>query len=226
MTPAQPSKSGSRRRWFRRAAVLALSTVAVIGAVNIWMVKSAAQSICRDPARVPGGRVALVLGTGARLKSGRENLHFATRMDAAAELYRSGKARHLLLSGDNHIQGYDEPTDMKNALLARGVPENVMTLDYAGFRTLDSMARARRVFQQDQIIVVTESFHAARSVFLARHFDLDATVYCAKELPAAWNFKSSLREIGARAKAALDVYVLRRGPHFLGEPISIPARPA
>src|SRR5204862_7461680 len=133
---------------------------------NLWMIHAARQYIYADVATVPHNDVALVLGTGPFTAKGNTNLHFVVRINAAAKLIQSGKVKHLLLSGDNHIRGYDEPTEMKNALVKLGVPDSAVTLDYAGLRTLDSMERARKIFGQTNLTIVTEDFHAARSVFL------------------------------------------------------------
>jgi SanA protein len=96
-----------------------------------------------------------------------------------------------------------------------------MTLDYAGFRTLDSVVRAKKVFGQSQVTIVTDDFHAARSVFLARHEGLDAVAFCSAKVSTRFSARTRVREVGARVKAALDVYVLNTKPHFLGEPVDI-----
>lgn len=207
---------------FLAAAICAaIATIGVL-ALNEWIVRSTRQFVFTDKAALPQNDVALVLGTGKLLRgSGRINPHFRKRIEAAAELYHAGKVKHLLLSGDNHIAGYDEPTDMAEALLALDVPPSAMTLDYAGFRTLDSVVRAKKVFGQSQVTIVTDDFHAARSVFLARHEGLDAVAYCSAKVSTRFSARSRVREVGARVKAALDVYVLNTKPHFLGEPVQI-----
>jgi SanA protein len=143
-------------------------------------------------------------------------------MAAAAELYRAGKVRHLLLSGDNRTADYDEPTTMRDALVKLGVPERAMTLDYAGFRTLDSFARAKAVFGVDRLTLVTDDFHCPRAVLLARHFGIDAVAYQSKPVRWQWSKKTRLREVGAQLKALLDLYVLRTKPRFLGPRIELP----
>ena len=189
---------------------------------NLWIELRARGRVFRSLDNVPAGEVALVLGTSRWLNGGYENPFFAGRIAAAAELYRAGKVRHLLLSGDNHIARYDEPTEMRAALLEKGVPESAVTLDYAGFRTLDSFARARHVFGLMRVMIVTDDFHAARAVMLARHFGIDAEAYCSQPVPMKWSKKSRLREVGARCKALLDLYVLGTQPRFLGPPVALP----
>ena len=186
-----------------------------------WMVRSTDTHVFKDTTQTPSNNVGLVLGTSPRLKNGAMNWHFKVRMDAAAKLFKKGKVKHLLLSGDNHTLGYDEPTEMKKALLERGIPESAMTLDFAGFRTLDSVVRAHAIFGQEKVTIVTEDFHAHRSAFLAQHFGLDAIVFCAEPLGARWTVRMQIRELGARGKAALDAHVLHTQPHFLGDKVEI-----
>ena len=203
---------------------LTLGSAVVVVAIFLnswWMVRSTDAQVFHDANVIPANSVGLVLGTSPRLKSGAMNWHFKVRMDAAAQLFREGKVRHLLLSGDNHMQGYDEPTEMKEALLKRGIPESAITLDYAGFRTLDSVVRAKAIFGQEKVTIITEDFHAHRSAFLAQHFGLDAVVFCAEPLGARWTIRMQIREVGARCKAALDAYVLHTKPKFLGDKIEI-----
>jgi SanA protein len=144
-------------------------------------------------------------------------------MNAAARVYRAGKVRHLLLSGDNGHQGYDEPTAMKAALVKRGVPEAALHLDYAGFRTLDSMARAHAVFDLRDVTIITDDFHLPRSLFLGDAFGLKASGY-GSHVPV-WRAKKTLvRELGSRVAAVLDVYVLNRKPRFYGPKINLRER--
>ena len=210
------------RVWIRRAGWLFLAGVAAVVLGNLWIVFRTQGRVFFVQQDVPPKQVGLVLGTSANLRGGHANPFFTGRIAAAAELYRAGKVRQLLLSGDNRKVGYDEPTAMRDALMARGVPENAMTLDYAGFRTLDSMVRAKEVFGLPTFTIVTDDFHAARAVLLARHFGIDAQAYCSPGVPWRWSKKTRLREIGARMKALLDLYLLRTQPHFLGPRISLP----
>src|SRR4051812_6536918 len=208
------------KHW-RKVAIIFLVLLVAFAAANLWIVRSARDCIYTDLATVPQNDIALVLGTGPFTAKGNTNLHFIVRVKAAAALLKSGKVKHLLLSGDNHIRGYDEPTEMKNALLKLGVPESAMTLDYAGLRTLDSMERARKIFGKMKMTIVTEDSHAARSVFLARHFEIEPVLLCAEELPPMWTNNMRVREMAARVLALFDVYVWHRGARHLGEQIQI-----
>ena len=189
---------------------------------SYWVVRrSAAGRIYGNAKQAPLNDVGLVLGTSKFTRGRFHNPHFDGRMTAAALLYRSGRVRHLLLSGDNGSRGYDEPADMKTALLALGVPAEAMTLDDAGFRTLDSVVRARQVFGQQRLTIVTDRFHAYRAVFLARNRGIDAVAFPSAEVDLRSSFKSRVRESLADVKACLDLWVLRTQPKFLGEPIPV-----
>ena len=124
---------------------------------------------------VPKKRAAVVLGCAKKVHGGLVNLYYARRIDAAAALYRSGRVDCLIVSGDNHVKGYDEPSDMKASLVAEGIPSDKIVCDYAGFRTLDSVVRAKEVFGLDSFIVVSQPEHLRRAVFLARCFGCDAS---------------------------------------------------
>lgn len=166
-------------------------------------------------------KVGLVLGCARYLSSGGENLYFRYRIEAAAQLYKSGKVTYLLVSGDNRTLDYDEPTQMKAALIELGVPEQDIYCDYAGLRTLDSVVRAKEIFQQSEFVIVSQEFHNQRALYLAQAFGIDAIGYNAKEVHFSSSIRTSLREQLARTKAVLDVHLLKRRPKFGGDAIVI-----
>jgi SanA protein len=168
-------------------------------------------------------RVALVLGCAKNLPDGRSNHYFPKRIEAAAALFKAGICPAIIVSGDNSTKDYDEPSDMKAALIASGVPEGKIYCDYAGFRTLDSIVRAREVFGQSKIIVVSQRFHNERALYLAGSQNVDAIGFNAAdaELSKPTAIKNGMREILARVKAVLDANVLRTQPKFLGSPVQI-----
>jgi SanA protein len=194
------------------------SVLVVIGLISADRAcQSAAQGrVFRSVKETPQNEVALVLGTGKLTAGGSPNLHFQQRIEAAAALYHSGKVQHLLVSGDNHIQGYDEPSDMRDALAAAGVPTNAITRDYAGFRTLDSVVRAKEVFGLSRVTIVSEEFHCPRALWIARQHGLDAVAFAAPDLNFRWSAKVKAREALARAWCGVDLYVLHRDPKFAG----------
>lgn len=185
-------------------------------------VTEAAQGlVIRDTADLPSGRVALVLGCSPTVQSGRPNLFFRYRIEAAARLYHAGKASHLLVSGDNRTEYYDEPTAMTEALVKLDVPRDKIVRDYAGLSTLDSVVRAREIFGQDKLIIVSQTDHAVRAVYIAKVKGIDACAYPARDVGSVGGFKQHLREVLARVKTVLDVNILNRQPRHLGPKVDI-----
>ncbi len=142
-------------------------------------------------------------------------------MNAAFELWKNGKADYLLVSGDNHTASYDEPTQMMNALVRRGVPEIAIVRDFAGFRTLDSVVRAHRVFGERRFCIVSQKDHLMRAIYIAKQHGIEALGYAAKDVTLREGLRTKVREAFARLQAVLDVGVLSREPHFLGPTITI-----
>lgn len=182
--------------------------------------KSAEGRVFSDPANLPPSKVALVLGCAQEFE-GRENLYFKYRIEAVKELWEAGRVEHILVSGDNSRSDYDEPTDMKKALVAEGIPEDRIHCDYAGFRTLDSVVRAQKVFLLDRFVVVSQKFHVERALYLADELGIEAFGYPAKNVGGEGGRRTMAREELARVKAVLDMKVLKTNPKFLGDPVPI-----
>ncbi|EDP71761.1 putative protein involved in barrier function of the cell envelope [Flavobacteriales bacterium ALC-1] len=174
--------------------------------------------VFNEVSAIPKNKVGLVLGTGKYAASGNINLYYKYRIDAAVKLYRAGKIEYILVSGDNGRKGYDEPTDFKSDLIAKGIPEDKIFLDYAGFRTLDSVIRAKEIFGQTSITIISQEFHNQRAVYIANHFDIKAVAFNAKN-PRQGKITRA-REYLARSKASIDL-VFNVQPKFLGEKITI-----
>lgn len=183
---------------------------------NLWVVSSTKDRIYYGETNVPDHKVALVLGTSKRTTSGGQNRFFAERMRAAASLYHAGKVSHILVSGDNGTKFYNEPVDMLRALGDLNIPDSVVSLDYAGFRTLDSIVRSKEVFGQEKLIIITQEFHCYRSLFIADYFGIESSAMSADHGGPIGN-TLALREVLARTVAVLDLYVFQRKPKFLGE---------
>ena len=204
--------------WLKRHPIRAFFAVGFSLAVaftvcaNAFVVLGVGERLYGDAEKMPDNDVGLVLGA----RSG--TLYFQNRIEAAAELYKVGRVRHLLVSGDNHVRGYDEPSDMKRALMRRGIPESAITCDYAGFRTLDSVYRSRSVFGLSKVTIVSQDFHNRRAIAIARRHGIDAIGYNAADVPKEYAFATNLREVFARNLAVLDLYLLNRKPHFSGPP--------
>lgn len=208
------------------ALLLAVLATGLMMAANRACQNAAAGRIFTSLDTVPANDVGLVLGTSRLTRHGTPNLHFNQRIKAAAALYRAGKVHHLLVSGDNHVASYDEPTDMRNALVAAGVPARAITCDYAGFRTLDSVVRAREVFNLQHCTIISEEFHCPRAVWIARQRGLAAIAFAAPDVGLkSWSLRADVREQLARGWCAVDLYLLHRNPKFLGpkEPIRLSA---
>lgn len=205
---------GNRRRQFRKIAATVLLAgsallLAIILACNIWIISATQREVFSDIRSLPVNRDGLVLATGKRIEKGRVNQHFVRRVNAAAALYRAGKVQRLILSGD---KAHDEPMELKRALLARGIPESALVLDNFGLRTLDSVVRARDVFQCGNLTIISERFHDFRALFLSRYYGINAVAYAPPDLPFRWMIRSTIRESLARVKAVLDLYILKTKP--------------
>lgn len=135
-------------------------------------------------------------------------------------MYHSGKISYILISGDNGKKEYNEPEVMKQALLATGIPEERIVLDYAGFRTLDSIVRANKVFGIKRLLVISQKFHNERAVYLASYHGINAIAYNARNVDAYNGFKTNIRELLAPVKVFVDI-CFDVQPHFLGERIDI-----
>lgn len=208
-------------RSLRIFAWSALAILLIIVACNWWLLQANRARIFSTLTVVPARSVSVVLGT-APLVGRWKNPFFEGRMDAAAQLWHAGKVRHLLVSGDNSRHDYDEPTAMRDALIARGVPARAITLDYAGFRTLDSLGRAREIFGLRELIIVTDDWHQPRALFLAHAAGLDALGVSSADVPWNMSAKTRIREWLSRVKAVADVCVLHTKPKFLGQTIRLP----
>lgn len=172
--------------------------------------------------QLPDNRCGLLLGTSKYKITGGINPYFSQRLDAAAMLYHSGKIKYIIASGDNSELNYNEPRTMKTGLKQRGVPAENIFLDYAGFRTLDSIVRAREIFGQDSITVISQEFHNQRAVYIGRSYGIKVTGFNADDDDEYLQIVVRLREVLARYKAFIDVNIIKEQPKFLGERILIP----
>lgn len=182
---------------------------------------SSSEYISSDINRIPMRKVALLLGTSPKLSDGRRNLYFDYRIGAAAKLYRQGKVRYIIVSGDNSSKDYNEPDAMVTALVDQGVPANKIIADYAGLRTLDSVLRARDIFGQESYIVVSQAFHNERAVYLARVHGIQAFGYNAPDVHRYAGLKTKIREYFARVKMFWDVWTDKEAKHG-GDKIILP----
>jgi SanA protein len=173
---------------------------------------------------IPYHKVALVLGTSRYVNHHQTNLYFDYRIDAACKLYFAKKVSYLLVSGDNRSAYYNEPRDMQHALMERGIPKEAIILDYAGIHTLDSVIRCKKVFGQNNCIIVSQEFHVARALFIANRAKMSCMGFTAKDVPLQYDYKTHIREYFACAKALMAMYVFHTQPKHLGKPVPIPEK--
>ena len=171
---------------------------------------------------IPENKVGLILGTSMYYRDGL-NPYFFYRIDAAVALYKAGKIKYIVVSGDNGSQNYNEPQDIKNELVKHGIPAERIFLDYAGFRTYDSVVRIEKIFGQTSFTVISQEFHNLRAVYTARRLGLSAIAFNAQDLDIPkYALKMRVREAFARVKVLIDL-AFNKSPKFLGEKIEIPA---
>lgn len=207
------------RRLLRRWLLFGFAALALIVLLaNRWVINSTDAYVFEDWALMPTTEVGIVLGTSAYTRSGALSADFRGRIDAAVELYELGKVRHLIVSGANPDSTYNEPRRMWQELVKEGVPAKAITMDFAGYRTFDSVSRAHAVFGLERFTLITQKYHSYRAVFIGRKMGLDAFAYVAP----GTEFRHPAREVFARVKAVLDLFLLRTTPRFLGEPVDIP----
>ena len=143
------------------------------------------------------------------------------RVDCAIKLYQAGKANKLLFSGDHGRTDYDEVNAMKDYAVSKGVPNEDIFLDHAGFSTYESLYRARDVFRVSSVIIVTQEFHISRALYIARQLGLDAEGVNSNPRLYGNETKDALRECLARVKDFFCVNVFLPQPKYLGEAIPI-----
>ncbi|MEU9557335.1 SanA/YdcF family protein [Streptomyces fumanus] len=210
----------TRRRWGvprtragRRRLVWAVMAGCVLALLPGAWLRVTTEDGLRSPADVPRTDVAVVFGAG--LWDGEPSPYLARRLDAAAGLYRAGRVKVLLVTGDNSRADYDEPDAMRAYLVRHGVPDARIVSDYAGFDTWDSCVRAKKVFGVDRAVLISQGFHIRRAVALCRAAGVTSYgVGVADRHDLTWYY-GAVREVFAAGKAALDVLV-EPDPRFLG----------
>ena len=199
-------------------ALFVVGAIALAAVLLAWLAErqldwTAEANSFDDVAKLPEVEAALVLGTAPIGPEGGPNVYFVHRLDAAAALWKAGKAKYLVVSGSG-----DEPDAMRAGLIERGVPASAIYRDPAGYRTWDSIVRMRDVFGQKRIVIVSQRFHLSRALFLARHAGLEAWGFEARDVDTPYSIFTELRRYPSALRAYLDVWT--------GASTRQPARPA
>lgn len=198
--------------------MIVLFIIIGILAIDVYIVKQAEDDIYEDVSKIPSKKAALVLGTAKYMVGGGKNYFYTYRIRAAAELFKAGRVKSIVVSGDHSTKYYNETGKMKKDLMRAGVPGKYITLDPLGVRTLDSVVRAEAIFDLKDYIIVSQKFHLERALFIAKAKGQKAIGFMAKDIPGtAAAYRMKAREYLARAKAFLDVYILHTMPKFDGK---------
>ena len=210
-----------------------LSAAALLALLYAWVkhnndsiTKHSREFIYSDITKIPYKKAALLLGTSKYLSNGHINYFYKYRIDAAVKLFNAHKVSAIVVSGDNGSKNYDESTAMHDDLVKRGIPSKYIAVDYAGFRTLDSIIRAKAIFSLDDYIIVSQRFHLERAIYLAHAKGQKVVGFVAKDFKNTfWAKRMQQRELLARAKAFLDIYILHTKPKFYGPKVKVNYKP-
>ena len=205
---------------FKLLFMVLFVVVVVIAVANTIINKSSSKYIYENTDKLPTNKTGLLLGTIKQLKNGKQNRYYTYRIQAAVQLFNEKKVKYILISGDNSRKNYDEPTQMKNDLMDKGIPEKNIYLDYAGFRTFDSVVRAKEVFGQDSFTIISQKFHNQRAIYIAHKKGISAIAFNARNVNKYASLKTTIREYFARVKVFIDLAVNKQ-PKFLGKKIEI-----
>ncbi|KFA59088.1 vancomycin high temperature exclusion protein [Gilliamella sp. Choc4-2] len=207
------------KRFITYFVIFCLISIASIIGLDLWISYKTAPLIYHDENKLPYRAVGVVLGTSKYVRGGGINGFYRNRIDGAIDLYWQGKVDYLLLSGDNALLSYNEPITMQKDLIKAGIPREAIVLDYAGFRTFDSVVRANKVFDANDFTIITQEFHCERAIFIALAQNIQAQCFA---VPAPRSMKLvRIREMFARVSAFIDLYILNKKPKYLGPVIPI-----
>lgn len=202
------------------AIAFAVFVITVIS-INWWVQYSTTSKLYTELADIPKNKVGMLLGTRKVLPNGRINRYYKFRIHAAVKLLEMGKIDYILVSAEYRKKdNYNETQDMYESLIEAGVPKEKIVLDFAGYRTLDSVFRSKDIFGQNSLTIISQRFHNERAVYLARYKNIDAVAINAEDLGTE-GWKMTIREHFARVKMLLDLYILKTQPRELGEQVYI-----
>lgn len=210
----------------KKIILYCLLTLSVIAFLFIYFCnksikKTAEGKLYTDADAIPFNKVGLLLGTSKYLANGYANRYYQYRIEATVKLYKKGKIKYIVVSGDNGREEYNEPEAMRQDLMAAGVDSSHIFLDYAGFRTFDSMVRLKKIFGQEAATIISQPFHNERAIYIASKEGIAAIGFNARDVNTEAGLKVQVREKFARVKVFLD-YLFGNEPKFLGEKVLIP----
>ncbi len=203
-------------KWLKRCIILLLLFFLTLLAWDVYIGYRTDPFIYSDAKKIPSRRAALLLGTNKYIAKGKKNYYYLYRIRAAAALWKAGKINAVVVSGTNDSRYYNETRSMYRDLIRAGIPQQYIAQDFAGFRTLDSIIRAEAVFDLKKYIIISQKFHLERAIFIARAKGQDVIGFEArarKGTRAA--LRMQIREYLARAKAFIDIYMLRTEPKYI-----------
>ena len=211
---------------FKKKIILTIIILLLIGISSILVPnfiinQTTTEKLFSEVSDIPENKVGLLLGTSKYLQNGNINLYYQYRLEATVSLYQNGKIDYILISGDNGQKNYNEPETFKDDLIKSGIPADKIYLDYAGFRTLDSIVRAKEIFGQNKITIISQKFHNERAIYISENKDIEAVGFNAKDVTFRYGLKIQIRELLARTKMMIDLYVINEQPKFLGDKIQI-----
>jgi SanA protein len=214
----RPSVKRAIRRWL---LIGAGAGVLLVVLSNRWVINSSDAYIYDTWSLLPETDVGIVLGTSTFTRDGKPNPHFAGRIHAAVELYQIGKIKKIVVSGANPDTTYNEPRKMWQELTKQGIPSADIRMDFAGFRTLDSIVRAQAVFGLSRATIITQRYHAYRAVFIGKKLGMEVVAYAAPGQEPGFDVRLTVREWLARFRVVLDMFLLQTEPKFLGDPVNV-----
>ena len=198
------------RKIVRLAGIVAVACLVIMLVSDQIVANNAKGKVFSDIDSIRYNNVGLLLGTTPKARLTRiTNYFFIYRIDAADQLYKAGKIEKILISGDeNSLDGVNEPECMRDSLVARGVPASAIILDGKGYRTINSIVNANKVFGLKSFTIISQKFHNERAIYQAEHLGLDVEdiqAYNAEMPKARRAFLTTIREYFARVKLFMDL---------------------
>lgn len=217
---ARQTKNKQFRRIRNFIVFLFILLVTIIVTTNYQIETKTRKYLYSSVDRVPFNKTGLLLGTSKYIRNGLSNPFFYNRIKTAVMLYKTKKIKYIIVSGDNSRKSYNEPMMMKKELIKQGIPDSVIFLDYAGFRTFDSVIRCYEIFGQSSFTIISQQFHIERAIYISHKFGLGAIGFEAQDVSWKVGLKTGIREYFARVKVFWDLLTGEK-PKFLGEKVVI-----